>query len=111
MQHIGRTNGDVNLYVHLACDETAPTCDIADAFYGGWSGTLYSTVTWTALSGVEHLILVTSTAFSSGSSIPPEFELQLVDNGVGDHAFGPISPGVSTLLSPRVDARWCYDRQ
>jgi hypothetical protein len=90
---IAQARGGVDLHVYPACDQT---CNITDAIYGGSS--FSSTVTWTAESGVEYRVLVSSAALSSGSSIP-NFELQILDtNDSCDNAFGPITPGVASFL-------------
>jgi hypothetical protein len=63
---------DVDLQVYPACDQA---CNIADAFYLGGPSSFSSTVAWTAASGVEYLILVSSTEFASGSN---EFEVRIL---------------------------------
>jgi hypothetical protein len=61
---IAQTNGGVDVHVYPACDQII--CDIPDAMYNRSLSS--STVKWTAISGVEYLLLVTSTVFSSDSS-------------------------------------------
>jgi hypothetical protein len=57
-----------------------------------------STVAWKAVSGIEYLLLITSTVLLPGSSIR-EFELQIVDNDSCDAAFGPITTaGLDSFL-------------
>jgi hypothetical protein len=106
MQYIGRdkpvvaqTSGDVDLHVYPACNQTAPTCDVAATYEGSSTS---SSVAWTAVSSVEYLLLVTS---KSSSSTAPKFSLRIFDtNDSCDKAFGPISPGGDTLLSGSTSA-------
>jgi hypothetical protein len=105
MQYIGQdkpvmaqASGGVDLHVYPACGPT--NCDINNASYEGFLS-FFSAVTWTAVGGVEHLSLVTSPVFSSGSTSMPEFELQIIDttaNDSCDYALGPITPRVGQLL-------------
>jgi hypothetical protein len=89
---LAEASGDVDLHVYSACGPT--TCDITDAIYGCSSLSCYmsNTVAWTAVSGVEYLLLVTSGRNAD------DFELQIVDNDSCDDAFGPITPGVGKFL-------------
>jgi hypothetical protein len=77
---ITQASGGVDLHVYPACDQTAPTCDITDAIYGSSSSS--SAVAWTAVSGVEYLLLVTSAAFSSGSTISLKFDIRIFNDTV-----------------------------
>jgi hypothetical protein len=91
---IAKASNDVDLHVYVACDQTAPTCDIRGAFYGA------SSVAWTAAAGVEYLLLVTSSELSSSSGSKRElFEIKIFDNDSCENAVGPIPPrGVDTFL-------------
>ena len=93
---IAKASGDrVDLLVYPACDQTCK--NITDIIYGGSSSS--STVAWTAVSGVEYKLLVTSAVFSSDTPAPIEFELQIFDNDFCENAFGPITlVGVNTDL-------------
>ena len=71
---IAQTSGGVDLHVYPACDQIA--CDIPDARYKG--STSSSTVEWTAGSGVEYRLLVTSTVFSL--DLPGDFSLFIAVN-------------------------------
>ncbi len=99
MQYIGQDKpviaqaSGVDLHVYPTCDST---CDITDVIYGG-SNPMSSTVAWTAASGVEYLLLVTSTELSS-LAIREFFELQIVDNDTCENAFGPITLEVGAFF-------------
>ena len=90
---IARASGGVDLHVFTDCDQT---CYTTNAIYGGSSSN--TSVAWTAISGVEYLLLITSIAVSSRSSILPEFELYIVDNDFCDNGFGPIIPDAGTII-------------
>ena len=90
MQYIGqgktvtaKASGGVDLQVYPACDQI--TCDITDVIYGGFS--LSNTVAWTAVSGVEYLLLASYAEFTPGATMG-DFQLQIVDNDFCDNAFG-----------------------
>jgi hypothetical protein len=99
MQYIGQDKpviaqaSGVDLHVYPTC---ATTCDITDVIYGG-SNLLFSTVAWTAVSGVEYLLLASYPEYTPGATLG-EFQLQIVDNDSCDNAFGPITPGAGTFL-------------
>jgi hypothetical protein len=77
---IAQASSGVDLHVYPACDQI--TCDIDDANYRNVS----NTVEWTAASGVEYLLLVTSSVFSSDATTP-EFELQVFEKEQQYRAF------------------------
>ena len=103
---VATASSSVALHVYPACDQAVPTCDITDAVYEGSSSSFSSTVTWTAASGVEYLLLVTSTELSFSSSVREFFELELwIIGDPCEQAFGPITPGAGIiLLGATVDA-------
>jgi hypothetical protein len=99
---IAEAGGAVHLQVYRGCSST---CDVPDAMYGFPSeveiyGPGVNRIAWTALSGVEYRLLITSNdPCQHGTSAGEEFQLQVVDNDLCQDAFGPINPGVGTFLS------------
>ena len=81
---IAQANSGLDLHVYPDCNQNN-TCDIPDAIYG--NSALVSTVEWTAVSGVEYLLLITSTVLSSDSSTVPEFQLHIFDREQQYRAF------------------------
>jgi len=87
---IAQTSGGVDLHVYPACDQI--TCDIPDVSYKG-SKNSSSTVEWTAVSGAEYRLLVTSTVFSS--DLPGNFTVSIAINRLATSSNFFLDYGIS----------------